>query len=140
MKRIKKLVGWVDGVDVYHENGIKILALLTDDTMQFIELQHPQRPEYTTHLIQNNEHDENYPDEWDAKYNPDYVEYFYCTKEIYSETFRVEYKPYLPYYLPTIELENIDGLRATCSCIQDNPSYTVKKITDNKYKIVFERG
>lgn len=138
MERIKQLIGWVDGADVYHENGIKILALLTDDTMQFIELQHPQRPEYTTHLIQNNEHDENYSEEWDAKYNSDYVEYFYGTKEIYSETFRVEYQPHLPYYLPIIELEDIDDLSGTYSCIQDNPGYTVEKISDNKYKIIFE--
>lgn len=138
MERIKQLIGWVDGADVYHENGIKILALLNDDTMQFIELQHPQRPEYTTHLIQNNEHEDNYPEEWDAKYNSDYVEYFYGTQEIYSETFRVEYQPHLPYYLPIIELEDIDDLRGTCSCIQDNPGYTVEKISDNKYKIIFE--
>lgn len=138
MKRIKQLIGWVDGADVYHENGIKILALLTDDTMQFIELQHPQRPEYTTHLIQNNEHEENYPDEWEEKYDSDYVEYFYGTREIYSETFRVEYQPHLPYYLPIIELGDIDDLRGTYACIQDNPGYTVEKITDNKYKIVFE--
>lgn len=138
MKRIKKLIGWVDGADVYPENGLKVLVLLSDDTMQFIELQHPQRPEYTTHLIQNNEHDENFSDEWDAKYNSDYVEYFYGTKEIYSETFRIEYYSHLPYYLPAIELEDIDALRATYSYIQDNPGYTVKKIDNNKYKIIFE--
>ena len=141
MKRIKKLIGWIDYAPTDHEDEIKVLVLLDDDTKQIISMYHMMTEEYA--LARKNADNllvsddcENW--DWEQKYESTYIEYFYNTDEIYSETWNIEYQPQYPSYVPCIELEDIDDLRATYSCIQDNPGYTVEKISDNKYKIIFE--
>ena len=142
MKRIKKLIGWVDGAVIDDDDEIKVLVLLDDDTMQFISMHHIMTPEYAAARKKADDLGLDWDDcdewDWDNRYESTYIEYFYNTNELYSETWNIEYQDTYPSYVPCIELEDIDDLRGTYSCIQDNPGYLVEKITDNKYKIIYK--
>lgn len=141
MKRIKKLIGWVDPYRPEYDNEIKVLVQLDDDTMQFITMYHPPTDDY---LIARTTHDDYCEDwDWDNRYDSSIVEYCYGFNPDGADVqkFKVQYQEGCSNYLPTIELDelNLHALEVeTYPCIQDNPGYTVEKISDNKYKIIFE--
>jgi hypothetical protein len=132
MKRIKKLIGWVDfySLDI---NETQVLVQLDDDSYQIISMYHPTHSNIEGWCEPLDE------GEWESIFDSSIVEYYYPNDE--KEIIHVSYSETDDNFVPWVNITNIEKFRGcTYADIQDDKyiEYKITHVRDNEYIMTYK--